>query len=290
MSHRYFVPAWHALAALCRRAFISTVAIGAASLAACGGGGSTTASNTGNSVPTLQFCDATSCGIAYIGLMDADGDFQSYSVDVVSLTLKKANGSTVETLPVRPRVDFAELVDLKELITAATIPVGSYVEGTLRLDYTNADIVVDVGGVPTRAVAVDASGAPVTTVDLDIRLDNRRQLTIAPGRPALLELDFDLLASNTVDLAKNPVQVLVKPFIVASVDMADSREARVRGPLVSVDTASGDYRIDLRPFHLASARLGEVTVHTTSTTEFEVDGTTYASHRREHESDEGWRA
>jgi hypothetical protein len=207
--------------------------------------------------------------------MDADGDFQSYTVDVVSLTLEKANGSSVETLPVQTRVDFAGLVDLKEFVTAATIPNGSYVEGTLRLDYTNADIVVDVGGVPTRATAVDASGSPLTTVDLDIRLDNRRQLTITPGRPALLELDFDLLASNTVDLTKTPVAVTVRPFIVASVDVADSREARVRGPLVSVDSAAGDYRIDLRPFHLASARLGEVTVHTTSTTEFEVDGTTY---------------
>ena len=68
---------------------------------------------------------------------------------------------------------------------------------------------------------------------------------------------------------------MVQPFIVASVDVADSREARVRGPLMSVDTAAGDYHIDLRPFHLASGRLGEVTVHTTSTTEFEIDGTTY---------------
>jgi hypothetical protein len=213
--------------------------------------------------------------VAYIGVMDADGDFESYSVDVVSLSLKKADGTTVETLPVKTRVDFAGLVDLKEFVTAATIPNGSYVEGTMRLDFTNADIVVDAGGVPTQAVAVDTNGTPLTTVDLDIRLDNRRQLTIVPGRPALLELDFDLLASNTVDLTKSPVQVTVKPFIVASVDVADSREARVRGPLVSVDTTAGDYRVDLRPFHHASARLGEVTVHTTSTTEFEIDGTTY---------------
>ena len=41
--------------------------------------------------------------------------------------LKKADGSTVETLPVKTRVDFAELVDLKEFLTAATIPNGSYV-------------------------------------------------------------------------------------------------------------------------------------------------------------------
>ena len=57
--------------------------------------------------------------------------------------------------------------------------------------------------------------------------------------------------------------------------MADEREARVRGPLISVDTAAGDYRIDLRPFRHAHGSLGELTVGTTSTTEFEIDGNTY---------------
>ena len=258
-----------------RRALAGFVAPLVLALTACGGGGMDSVSPASGTAPTPQACDGSSCGTAYVSLMDAEGDFDSYTVDVVSLSLKKADGSVVETLPVKPRVDFADLVDLKEFLTAATVPNGSYVQGTVRLDYTNADIVVDVGGVPTHAVAVDASGQPLTTVDLDIRLDNRKQLVVSPGRPALLELDFDLLASNTVDLTKSPAQVTVQPFIVASVDVADTREARVRGPLVSVDTAASDYHVDLRPFHLPSARLGDVTVHTTADTEFEIDGTPY---------------
>ena len=260
-----------------RRAATGLLACLTLALAACGGGGaggSTPAVGSGGA-PAPTGCDASSCGTAYIGIMDADGDFDSYTVDVVSLTLTKANGSTVETLPVKTRVDFADLVDLKEFLTAATVPNGSYVQGTVRLDYTNADIVVDVNGMPMHAVAVDANGQPLTTVDLEIHLDNRKQLLISPGRPALLELDFDLLASNTVDLTKDPAQVMVQPFIVASVDVADSREARLRGPLVSVDTAAGDYHINLRPFHLLTGRLGDVTVHTTATTDFEIDGTAY---------------
>lgn len=258
-----------------RHALSGVLVFLALALAACGGGSGQSSLASGGSAPTGQACDASTCGTAFVSLMDADGDFESYTVDVVSLTLTKADGSVVETLAVKPRVDFADLVDLKEFLTAATVPNGSYVQGTVRLDYTNADIVVDVGGVPTHAVAVDANGQPLTTVDLDIRLDNRKQLTIAPGRPALLELDFDLLASNTVDLTKTPAQVMVQPFIVASVDVADSREALVRGPLVSVDTVAGDYHADLRPFHLATGRLGDVTVHTTANTEFEIDGTPY---------------
>jgi hypothetical protein len=208
--------------------------------------------------------------------MDANGAFDSYTVEVASLLLKKADGASVEALPVKPRIDFADLADLKEFLTAVTLANGSYVSGTLRLDYTNADIVVNVNGVPTRAKPVDSSGAALTTVDVDIQLDTRKPLVISSTRPALLELDFDLLASNTVNLTTNPIQVTVQPFIVASVDVeADSREARVRGVLTSVSAASGDFHLDLRPFRLASGRLGDVTVHTLSQTVFEIDGVSY---------------
>jgi hypothetical protein len=263
------------LAHATRGALVGALACLTLALAACdastdglGGGGSD------NPAPGSS-CTNASCGTAFISMTDADGDFDSYTVDVVSLSLKKADGTTVDTLPVKPRIDFADLVELKEFLTAVSIPPGTYVSGTLQLDYTNADIVVDVNGTPTHAVAVDASGNPLKTVSLDVQLDNRKQLTIVAGKPALLELDFDLLASNSVDTTKDPIQVTVQPVIVASVDVADSREARVRGPLTSVDTSSGNYHVDLRPFNLASARLGDVTVHTTSTTEFEIDGTQY---------------
>jgi hypothetical protein len=69
-----------------------------------------------------QGCDATTCGALLVSLTDADGDFLSYSVDVVSLSLTRANGTVVRALPLRQRVDFAELVDLAEFVTAATIP------------------------------------------------------------------------------------------------------------------------------------------------------------------------
>ena len=70
-----------------------------------------------------QGCDATSCGTLMVGLTDADGDFLSYSVDVVSLSLRKADGTVVQALPTRQRVDFAGLVDLTELVTVATTVV-----------------------------------------------------------------------------------------------------------------------------------------------------------------------
>lgn len=226
--------------------------------------------------PTSQSCSSGSdCGSLYVGMTDADGDFLSYSVDVLSLTLRKANGAVVETLPVSTRVDFAQLVDLTEFVTAATIPNGTYVEGTMRLDYSNADVTVEVNGEPRAATVVGRDGQPLGVVDVQIMLDNRNHVVIAPGRPALLQLDFDLAASHTVDTTMTPVRAVAEPFIVASLEPVDQKDLRVRGPLLSVDSSASTYLIDVRPFNLRDARLGQFTVHTTASTEFEINGETF---------------
>jgi hypothetical protein len=219
-----------------------------------------------------QGCNSATCGTLMVGLTDADGDFLSYSVDVVSLSLRKADGTIVQTLPTRQRVDFAQLVDLTELVTAATIPNGDYVRASIRLDYAGSEVSVEVNGAPVAATVVDSNGVPLGVVDLAIELDNRNHIIIAPGRPALLQLDFDLAASHEVDITTTPVTAVALPFIVATVEPVDDKELRVRGPLVSVNTNASSYLIDLRPFNDATARLGQVTVNTTAATAFEIDG------------------
>ncbi len=245
-------------------------------LTACGGGGSGMASNppTGSNPQPSGAC-TTDCGTVYVAMTDADGDFDSYTVDVVSLTLQRANGATVETVPATTRIDFAQYVDLTEFFTAATIPNGDYVAATLRLDYTNADITVEQNGAPVAAHAVDANGAPLGVVDVKVTLDNRHHLVVAPGRPSLFTLDFNLAATNSVDLTTTPATVKVTPALVASLDMVDQKDLRVRGPLVSVDKTAGTYVVDVRPFNMRSQRFGQVTVHTDSTTAFEINGTSY---------------
>ncbi len=240
-------------------------------LSACGGGGSSSPTS-GIGPPTTQCVD---CGTTIVAITDADGDFLSYSVDVTSLKLKKANGTLVETLPATTRIDFARLVDLTELFTAATIPSGEYVAATLRLDYSNADISVEQSGAPVAARTVDASGNALGAVDVTVTLDNRHHLRVAPGRPALFTLDFNLAATNAVDLTTTPATVTVTPALVASLDLVDQKDIRVRGPLVSVDKTAGTYIVDLRPFHMRAQRFGEVTVRTDASTTFEVNGTNY---------------
>jgi hypothetical protein len=241
-------------------------------LAACGGGGGDSMSSTPVSPPATPSGGDTGCGKVFVGLTDTDGDFLSYTVDVVSLTLKRANGDLIETTPAATRVDFAQYVDLSEFLTAATIPNGTYVEGTLRLDYSNADITVESSGLPVAAKVVKPDGSAAGVVDVNVTLDNRHRLTVAPGLVSLLTLDFNLAATNTVDLTTTPATVTVTPALVASLEPVDEKDLRLRGPLVSVDKTAKSYVVDVRPFHNKTVRLGEVTVHTTDTTDFEVNG------------------
>ncbi len=244
----------------------------------CGGGGSGNGGSTANNDPGSsgsQQCASGGCGEVLVALTDADGDFLSYSVDVLSLTLKKANGDEVQTLPSSTRVDFAQLVDLTEFFTAATIPNGAYVEGSIRLDFSNAEVTVEVNGEPTATTVADEDGAPLGTVDLQIVLDNANHVVVAPGRPAFLQLDFDLAATHAVDISTSPVTAVARPLIVATIDPIEEKEMRVRGPLLSVDTEASSYLIDVRPFLHRTARFGRLTVNTTADTAFEVDGVTY---------------
>ncbi len=244
-------------------------------LVACGGGGSAGIAGNSSNNGGLGSCGAD-CGAALITLQDAAGDFQSYTVDVVSLKLRKASGAVVETLPATARVDFAQLVSLSELISAGQIPSGDYVAATVTLDYGHASIAADDGaGGSVALTPVDTHGNALTgRMDLDVRLDNRHHLTITRARTARLAFDFNLAISNVVDLASATVQVA--PMIQASVVPPADLGIRVRGSLVATDTTAATYTVDVHPFHLNNGDLGQVEVHTTGTTSYEIDGMAYS--------------
>ncbi|HYL08206.1 MAG TPA: hypothetical protein VEU76_06630 [Candidatus Udaeobacter sp.] len=211
-----------------------------------------------------------------IGLTDAQGDFLSYTVDVTSLTLTKADQTVVQALPQRTRVDFARFVDLTEFVSGATIPAGTYVSASLNVDYTNADIRVDDGtGTPVAVPLAnihDSQNNPVTTLSMSVTFDNARQLVIAPLVSSLLDLDFNLAASNLVDMSTpaSPV-VTVNPLLVADVNPDAPKPHRIRGPLDRVDMQAGSFTLILRPFNLPQGNHGRLTFVTDSNTIYEID-------------------
>jgi hypothetical protein len=217
-------------------------------------------------------------GEVIIGLTDAPGDFTTYTVDVKSLTLTKANGAVVETVPLSTRVDFAQYTEMTEFLTAATVPRGVYVSATMTVDYSNADIQVedDNGNAIPVSVIQDEQGTALGEIDLSVHLDGQRALLIAPGIPAHLTLDFDLNATNHVDLNNGSPIITVSPKLLAEVNAESSKIHRARGPLKSVDTADSSFRLIIRPFvHALSGideRFGTLKVNTTDNTVFDIDG------------------
>jgi len=251
-----------------------TMLLAAVILAACGGGAGSSENPDSVAAGSCDPADASTiaeCGTVMVALTDADGDFLNYTVDVTSLKLETANGRVVETLPRGTRINFSEYVDLTELVTVATIPPGTYVAGTISLDYTDAEVIVEAGGESKSAQVLNTDGDVITESTLRIELSNRDRLIVTKGRPAFLQLDFDLAASHTVDIDAMPAEAVSEQFILAEVAPVDQKDIRVRGPLVAVNIDEMSYTVAIRPFYDRDGDFGRVKVTVSDDTEFEVN-------------------
>lgn len=234
------------------------------SLAGCGGGSGGTQSSTGT---------------AAIGLTDAPANFVTYTVNVTSIKLVRANGDIVETLPLTTRVDFARYADMSEFISAKAVPLGDYKQAVVTLDYTNADIQVegsDGSAIPVTQI-LDKNGNPVTTMQMTVNMDHN--VPISMGLTRYMMLDFNLAASNDVTINGTSASMTVTPVLSISVDKDSGKFHRLRGPLKSVDVANNTYDLYIRPYFRrmlkGSDSYGQFHVHTRDTTVFEIDGITY---------------
>ena len=259
-SRRGFVARW---------ALVLGSVLGIALLQGCGGG----AGGAQASAPVA----VASTGQLTVGVRDAAGDFVTYAVDVTSLRLERANGDVVETVPFTTRIDFALLVDLTEFLTVTTVPAGVYSRAVVGLDFTNAQIVVqDANGAAVPVVAIGTDGKPLTTLSVAIQLPDDGRVHIAAGVPAACTLDFDLAASNTIDLAANPAQVTVQPFLAVIPELDGDRAHRARGLLASVDKPAASVTLKVRPFHHRQGEFGRLTFATAADTQWEIDGEPFA--------------
>ncbi len=253
--------------------------VAALALAGCGGSSTSPSSALSPPVSSKQSPCSSGCGTAVVSLTDAPGDFVSYIVTVDSLTLTRSNGSVVQTVPTTSQVDFSQLVNLSEVLSAQQLPPGNYTSAQLTLDYSNADIVVSTASgnvtVPTANLINGATGSAISgpiTVTLSF---GNTPLVITDGTISNLAIDFNLAASNTVDLTASPPTVTVNPVLSASLAPASSKQIHVRGPLMSVSAGNSDYVVNIRPFSDDQDEFGQFTVYTNASTTFLINGTSY---------------
>jgi len=206
---------------------------------------------------------------------EARGDFTSYVVNIVGITLTRSDGVIFPVLQSSETVDLAQVHDLSELVEAPAVPVGTYTTLTLALDYSSVYITVDVNGVPTRANPVDTGNTTLLTATLTVAFDPGNQLVITDGVCTRLAIDFNLAAFNTVNVGTSPLTVTVRPFMTAIAAPADQTVLRARGIFVISQPSSSDYIVNMRPFDDLVSALGALTVNTSSSTYFNINGVVY---------------
>ena len=218
-------------------------------------------------------------GIAWVTLSDTPGDFTSYIVNVDSVTLTGKNVRVVTAVAAVEPVDFTKLKNVSELWSSASVPNDTYTSATIVLDYTNANISVMVNGVPTKAKVVDATGAAVTKQTINVTLDTDHPLVVTPTYATTsaqrLAIDFNLAASNVVNMASSPPTVTITPFMTVATSAPDTKPIRVRGPLINSSVNLGTYTVYVRPFYDEVNSLGSLTIFNAADTVYTINGTTY---------------
>lgn len=244
-------------------------------LSACGGNSTDMSPGGGASTDCTQPASNDQDGCLYTSITDADGQFDAYVVTVDSITLTRADGAVVNVLSNSTSVDFSQYADLAEFISLQTVPPGIYTRGSIVLDYTDADIEVDVNGTATPAKVVDLNGNAISRLTVSIDLASGGDLILKPGVPQLFGLDFDLSASNLIDTSTTPPTVTVSPVLYAQINPDLDKTLQLRGPLVSVDTASNEFTLALRPFYSRSGDFGSPAVHVTDSTSYLINMQSY---------------
>ena len=221
-------------------------------------------------------------GLGWLTLSSTQGDFTSYIVNVNSLQLTgSVNGGITAFAPANVEiVDFTKLNNVSELISSASIPNDTYTAASIVLDYTNANISVMVNGVPTKAKVVDTTGKPVTTQTINITFDANNRPVIQPtygsSSAVRMAINFDLAASNVVNMSTSPPTVTIKPFMTMAVSAPDTKPVRVRGPLINSSIGAGTYTVEVRPLFDEANSLGSLSIfNDPNATVYTINGTTY---------------
>jgi hypothetical protein len=220
-------------------------------------------------------------GVAWTTLATSDdsGQFSSYIVTVDSVILVGKLNGAISAIAVPETVDFTKLTNLSELWATASVPVDTYTQAIITLDYTSAQISVIVNGAPVKVNVVDPSGVVPTTVAVTVNFDTANQLilqpTFATSNALRLAVNYDMSASNKVDLTTTPPTLTVKPFMTVSTAASDNKLIRVRGALINSSVNSGTYTVVVRPFFDEVNTLGTNTLFNDANTVYTLAGQTF---------------
>jgi len=198
--------------------------------------------------------------------------FLTYRVGLASVQLQKANGRKVTSvLPTGTTVDLSKLVNFSEVLGAVVVPGGNYSQVVVTVDYSSVEIVYDDGSLTGIALTPQgASGQGLGQVTLTLDLDPSNQLSITRHNTSRLSLDFNLAASNVVNLAQRTVTVT--PLMAASASPIDTKTVRIRGPLAGVNAVKSVFSTGIAPFDFPTVEAGTLNISPSTVTTYEING------------------
>ena len=225
-------------------------------------------------------------GVGWVTVANSSGNygnnitFASYVVTIDSILLTDAVGNQYTAIATPEAVDLVKLTNISELWGSGTVPADTYVSAAITIDYTYATVSLLVNGLPTPAtVGIPTGDTALTTTTVTVNFDPANPLVIsdsyATTNAQRVAMNFDLAASNTVNLTKSPAVVTASPFLTISNTASDTRLIRIRGPLVNSNATTLTYSIYERPFYDEANNIGTITIFVDNATVFTVNGKAY---------------
>ena len=195
--------------------------------------------------------------------------FIAYRVGLASVQLTKSGKAGSMVLPTETTVDFTRLFDFSEVLGVPGVVKGTYTGALITLDYSAAQIIYDDGSLDGVALTpVDAKGKALGLVTVGITLDPGDPIVSAAKQVGRLALDFNLAASNVVNL--NARTVTITPMISASSLPIDTNPVRIRGPILG--SSSTFFASGVEPFDSAVVGLGQLSIEPSNVTTYEING------------------
>jgi hypothetical protein len=218
-------------------------------------------------------------GVAWISLTDEPSIFASYLVTVDSVVLVGGAYGSITAISTPEVIDFTKLSDVSELWAGANVPVDKYTSAIITMDFSVAQISVMVNGAPVQAKVVDPSGAAITTESITVNFDPDNPFTLIAtqftSNALRLAFNYEMAASNSVNMATSPPTVTVAPYMTVSIAPSDDKLIRVRGPLINSNVNIGTYTVVVRPFSDEVSSLGTLTLFGSPSTVYTENGLAY---------------
>jgi hypothetical protein len=198
--------------------------------------------------------------------------FIAYRVALDSVLLQTSDGKkALKILPAGTTLDFATLLNLSEVLGIPTAAKGTYTSAVITLDYSAAQIIYDDGSLDGLQLSpVNANGQALGQIAVTATLDPSNPLKVAAKQSAQLALNFNLAATNIVNVSAQTVTIM--PMFAASSLPIDTKQVLIRGPLVGVNSSSQLFTTGLTPFGGTVAGLGEFPIAATDATLYEING------------------